>query len=149
MGIRLSTGLQASVLSQYGLVPMMNYGIIDVYSGEQPTSASSPATGTRLGRITQGGVDFISGTTTGGLEIEYDALVGGVVNVGEWRLRGVAAGAPGWWRWRWNLQDDDSESLYYPRLDGAVGESLILSVNQISVATNVEIQSFLLAFSGE
>ncbi len=150
MAIKLSAGLQASVLSEFGLGAMMNYGVIEVYTGDQPLSASDAPTGLLLARVTTDGLDFTAGSLTGGLQVVYDAVAGGLVKVGTWRLRGVATGAPGWWRWKWNAEDDDSFSVFLPRLDGVVGESLVLgALNQITPSTNEEIEDFLVAFSGE
>jgi len=149
MAIRLSAGLQSSLLTEFGLAAMMNYGVIEVYSGAQPITASDAPTGTLLGTITEDGLDFTSGSTAGGLRTAYSGPLGGLVKQGTWRLRGAADGAPGWWRWKWNAADDDSESLFLPRVDGEVGESLVLGINQISPTTNIEIADFLVAFSGE
>jgi hypothetical protein len=149
MAIRLSAGLQASLLSEFGLRSMLNYGVIEVYSGEQPSTASMAPNGTLLARVTEDGLDFTAGETTGGLRVQYSAESGGLVKLGTWRLRGVTDGAPGWWRWKWNAADDDSLSFFLPRLDGSVGESLVLGINQIAPSTNIEIADFLVAFSGE
>jgi hypothetical protein len=149
MAIRLSAGLQSSLLTEFGLASMMNYGVIEVYSGEQPLTASYAPTGTLLGTITEDGLGFVVGSTTGGLRVAYSGVLGGLVKQGTWRLRGVTNGAPGWWRWKWNAADDDSESLFLPRMDGAVGESLVIGTNQLSPTTNIEIADFLVAFAGE
>lgn len=149
MPVRLSTGLQASVLSEFGLTAMMSYGTIEVYTGEQPLTASSAPTGTYLGAITEDGLTFTPGSLTGGLRVEFSAAGGGLQKVGTWRFRGVTNGAPGWWRWKWNAADDDSTSLFLPRMDGAVGESLVLGVSQVDATTNIEIADFLVAFAGD
>lgn len=141
MTVRVSSGLRAAMLSDYGLKAMMNYGVIEVYSGTQPVSASLIPTGTLLAYITNNGDSFVPNTTTGGLQVDLDAG-GGLGHVGEWRMKGVATGEAGWWRWKWNAPDDDSDSAYYPRMDGAVGESLILQVTSITPTTNVVINDF-------
>lgn len=141
MPIRLSPGLRAALLTDYGLRAMLNYGAIEVYSGSQPIAASAAPTGTLLGTVTTGGVPFVPGTLTGALEVEYDA-VDGLVAVGDWRLKGVTNGIAGWWRWRWNSVDPGTDSQFYPRMDGAFGESLWLPSSSITAATNVPINSF-------
>lgn len=141
MTVRVSTGLRASLLSDYGLTAMMNYGIIEIYSGNQPETASLAPTGTLLGTITQNGDAFIPSSTTGGLQLAL-AAEGGLTFTGVWRLIGVTTGDAGWWRWKWNTPDDDSNSLYFPRMDGAVGESLILANEAITAATDVAISEF-------
>ena len=67
---------------------------------------------------------------------------GSLTFAGIWVLKGVATGDAGWWRWKWNTTDDDSDSVYYPRMDGAVGESLVLTNPTITAATNVVIDDF-------
>jgi len=137
----VSAGLRAAILSDYGLSAMMNYGTIRVFQGVQPVSASLAPTGLLLANITKNGVPFLVNTLTGALEVAL-ADTGGLTKVGEWRMKGVATGDPGWWRWTWNAPDDDTDSEYYPRMDGLVGESLILTNNAITAATNVVISQF-------
>jgi hypothetical protein len=137
--IRLSTGLQIAVMGLYGFQSMMNFGVIEVRSGSQPATADGFPTGTLLARVTHEGDPFVPGVS-GGLEIGNDSGV--LAKVGNWRLQGVASGTAGWWRWKWNAPDDDSFSLYYPRVDGAVGESFILGDTAITPATDTEITEF-------
>jgi len=141
MTIRVSSGLRSALLGDYGLAAMMDYGVIEIRSGTQPDTASLAPTGTVLGYVTQNGLSFAPGTVTGGLRVGL-APDNSLGLVGEWRLKGVATGDVGWWRWKWNSFDDDSDSFYYPRMDGAYGESLILAVGTITPATNVVITEF-------
>lgn len=145
MTIKISSGLRASLLSDYGLKAMMDYGFISIYSGEQPETASMPATGTLLGRVTQDGDTFVVNTTTGGLQTELSDQ-GGLVKSGTWKLTGMATGQAGWWRWQWNALDTGAFSPYYPRMDGAVGESLILGTTSITPSTLVTITEFYVNF---
>lgn len=145
MTIRISDGLRASLLGEYGLSAMMNYGIITVRSGIQPASASFAPTGTLLARITQNGDAFVPDSITGGLQVIL-ADSGALTLNGLWRMKGVATGDAGWWRWQWNSTDDEEDSLYYPRMDGAVGESLVLAADAITGATNVAITDFNVNF---
>lgn len=145
MTIRISSGLRAALLSDYGLSAMMAYGAIDVYSGTQPESASQAPTGVLLGTVTQDGLPFQPNTTIGGLQIGLSEG-GGLGLVGVWRLKGVAAGTAGWWRWRWNSPDDNQDSFYYPRVDGSYGESLLLASSAITPATDVVISEFYVNF---
>lgn len=141
MTIRVSSGLRAALLGDYGLTAMMDYGVIEIYTGPQPASASLAPTGTLIGRITNNGDGFVTGTTTGALRVAL-GVSGSLTKTGVWRLKGVATGDAGWWRWKWNSPDDGSNSQYYPRMDGAVGESLTLANNTITAATNVVIDDF-------
>jgi hypothetical protein len=149
--IRLSTGLALSMLGNYGMSAMMNYGRIEVYSGEQPLSPNLPPSSTNstlLASVTTDGLPFVMGfgAGTGALELTQDTD-GVVKKVGEWLLWGMSeSGVAQWWRWRWNSFDDNAESFYYPRMDGAVGESLILENTSIVPATNVAIRNFSVQF---
>jgi hypothetical protein len=141
MTIRVSNGLRASILGPYGLSAMMDYGVIEIYSGTQPVSASNQPTGTLLAKVTNNGDTFTPNTITGALHI-VQADGGGLTKSGVWRMIGITTGVAGWWRWKWNQPDDDSNSLYYPRMDGAVGESLTLENVNITAVTDVEIVGF-------
>ncbi|MDF1819916.1 MAG: hypothetical protein P1U54_14880, partial [Immundisolibacteraceae bacterium] len=146
VAIRLSNGLRTALYGQYGITAMMQYGFIEVYSGTQPTDANAEPTGTLLGRITNNGVPHVTGTSTGGLTLTQDTN-GRLTSLGAWRLTGIASGTAGWWRWKWNAPDDDSLSLYYPRIDGDVGTALVLANTAITAATDEEISSFILVFT--
>ena len=135
--IRLSTGLRAALLWDSGLRAMMWRGIIEVYSGTQPESADFAPTGTLLGRITEDGAAFTPGSSVGGLRTEEKNIVA-LQHVGDWTLDGVASGVPGWWRFIWNNGDNNQASLFYPRIDGAVGESLFNLPTSITAATNID-----------
>jgi hypothetical protein len=120
---------------------MMNYGIIDVYSGDPPQYAHQAPTGTWLARITTNGDTFIPGTLTGGLTLNGDTM-GVLRDTGDWVLQGVAYGTAGWWRWKWRLEDPNTTDPYYPRIDGDVGTSLVLASKTITPATLIAIDSF-------
>lgn len=150
MAIRLSTGLKSALYTNFGFTAMMGYGTIKVYSGPQPTSADDAPTGTYLGVITQDGLTFVPGTTTGGLAVALNESAQ-LAKSGTWQFNGVNTGTAGWWRWVWNggaglAIDDDSSSLYYPRMDGLVGESLQLVETSITPATQFNITTFALRF---
>lgn len=52
MTTRLSTGLRDGLVGTMGFQGLLGRGYIGIYSGSQPASADSPATGTLLGRVT-------------------------------------------------------------------------------------------------
>jgi hypothetical protein len=146
--VKLSTGLAVSMLGNYGLTAMMNYGFINVYTGVQPLSPDMPPEGTLLARVTTDGDAFIVGSTAGGsLQLQQDAA-GILTPFGDWILTGLADGEAGWWRWQWNQFDDQTQSFYYPRMDGTVGESLLLVDTAITTATVTEIDAFIVQFRG-
>lgn len=142
--ISISSGLRSAMVTNYGLGVMMQYGHIRVYSGPQPPSADYPPTGTLLGIVSTDGVTPLPGVFAGGLAFAGGLDAGSLVMSGNWVLKGVAEGVPGWWRFVWNDTDNDSFSTYYPRIDGAEGDSFSLGAASISVATNTPISSFLL-----
>lgn len=141
MTIRVSNGLRASLLGSFGFTAMMDYGHIDIYTGTQPDSATLAPTGDLLGAVTNDGDVFAEGTAVGALRIVQSGD-GGLTKSGVWILSGSAVGVAGWWRWKWNNADDDSTSLFYPRLDGAIGESFTLADVNITPITSVEILDF-------
>jgi len=146
MTIRLSQGLKAGIYGLHGITALLGYGFIEVYSGEQPATANDAATGTLLGYISESGNGYQPGSTAAGLRLQLNSA-GQLEAAGTWMLTGVATGTAGWWRWRWNRSDDaGQQSLYFPRIDGAVGESLILASTAISPATNEQITTFVLQF---
>lgn len=145
MTIRISPGLRAALLSEYGLKAMMDLGTINVYTGPQPATAALAPTGVLVARVTTEGLTFTPGAAAGGLALALSPA-GGLTGAGEWRLRGVTTGSAGWWRWVWNAVDPGSPSLYYPRVDGAVGESLLLPQAAITADTNIVVDSFLVNF---
>jgi len=142
----MSLGLENSLLGAYGLSTMMNYGVIEIYSGDQPNSAEQSPTGTLLARITQNGVPFQVGTLIGGCQLQLLGT-GGLGFIPGWRLKGIENGIAGWWRWKWNSPDNGEDSLYYPRMDGLVGETLLLRSNSITPQSDILISDFFVAFS--
>jgi hypothetical protein len=149
MTVRLSSGLRSAMMDYYGLQAMMRYGHIRVYTGSQPATADSAATGTLLGIVSQDGLTPIPNELAGGLQFQAGYLAGSLTKSGDWVLTGVATGTPGWWRFQWNGADDGSESTTLPRIDGAVDESLFLGTDTITIYTGVPIQSFNMVFPQE
>jgi hypothetical protein len=131
------------MMTNYGLGAMMNYGHIRLYSGPQPASPDFVPTGTYLGYISTDGDEPVPGSPTGGLLLGYLGD-GELREDSTWVLKGVANGTIGWWRFVWNAEDDDSASTFYPRIDGAAGESLKLSSYVVEPTTVREISEFRL-----
>jgi hypothetical protein len=150
MTIRLSTGLALAMTGSYGLQAMMNYGYVDVYSGVQPISPDLPPaeTDVRLGRITTDGLAHVVGSAADGALKVDQTETGLLTKSGSWILTGVDAGIATWWRWHWNSFDDNTQTFFYPRMDGDVGESLVLAETDITILTSVEISSFNVQFRG-
>ena len=129
MAVKFSTGAIAKMLGKNGtdtgadgLRGIFANGVIKCYTGAQPTDADQAPTGTFLGDITSGGLAFVEGVATNG--INFGAPVGKVVSKagGEtWKFTGVAAGTLGWFRFQANAVDNDSVSTSLSRIDGSIG----------------------------
>ena len=145
MTVRLSTGLRNGLATDRGLLEMLQFGVIDVYDGEQPLEADRAPIGTRVGRITQDGATFSHGQIGGGLAITGSA--DGVSKTGIWTFRGVATGTARWFRWKANALDTNETSTLFFRLDGRVGTDLVLQQTQITPGLQMDIQSFTVRFN--
>ena len=141
--IRLSTGLRNAIAGNDGLGAMMNGGIIRVFSGTQPASPDLSPGSTELARITTEGKTFYSVTDPEGAGLIVAVVSpGALISVGEWRMKGIAVGTAGWFRWCWSQVDPLTESSFYPRIDGTIGESFALGDTSITMDTDVLIGSF-------
>jgi hypothetical protein len=140
---RFSTGLRNALAGNYGLGIMMNGGLIRVYSGSIPATPDGAPTGTHLGTITTDGLNFVFPGDPFGAGLMLTVLSPGILaNDGNWRLKGVASGTAGWWRWCWRESDPLTLSTFYPRVDGVMGTELVLQSTFITPSTNVQIESF-------
>lgn len=102
---------------------LLKYGVIDIYSGTQPTSADDAETGTKLLRITNGSGAFTSGVETNGLvmgEVTSFALKREVGTV--WSGVGLASGTAGWFRFYANTVVTGVSTTAI-RFDGAIATS--------------------------
>ena len=120
--ISLSTGLRMAVAGNYGAGSMMNGGVIRIYGGTRPFTPDSTPGATEIGRITTEGRVWHPDTdpNDAGLVVQV-VYPGALVNAGEWRLVGSAAGMATWFRWCWAASDPQHDSTYYPRIDGDIG----------------------------
>lgn len=115
---------------------LMKFGVIDIYTGTQPTSADDAETGTKLVRITQGSAAFTSGVETNGL------VMGNVTSYalkredGEvWSGVGLATGTAGWARFYANTVVTGASTTAL-RFDMAVASSgAQLNMTNTSVTT--------------
>jgi hypothetical protein len=146
---RFSTGLRNAVAGEFGIGVMMNGGVIRVYGSTRPATPDAPPGTAELGRVTTEGRVFIpvDDPNDAGLYLRLispGALIADA-EMGAWRLKGLASGAATWWRWNWRWEDPNTESDFYPRIDGTVGATgeLRLTSNTITAATNREIEQFL------
>jgi len=128
---------------------VMKYGIIDIYSGSQPSSADAIETGTKLCSITVDAGAFTAGESTNGLN--FDEPSSGVISKasGEtWKGIGLANGTAGWFRFYDNAYQTGADGTNYKRrFDGSVGLSgADLNLSSVSIATggSVTISTFQL-----
>lgn len=135
--IRMSTGLRGALIWDSGFRSLMWRGVIEIYSGEQPATADLAPTGTYLGRITENGSVWTPGQTLGGLRLRSGETATALEQDGNWVLKGVATGTPGWWRYIYNAGDSNANSGFYPRLDGNISESVANLPTTMTAATEI------------
>lgn len=136
MTVRLSTGLRADMLNTTGLKGAFANGVIYIYSGPQPLTADSAATGTLLGIVTKDAGAFTDGVATNGLN--FDATLTGTISKAaaeNWKFNGIAAGTAGWGRFRGNAADAMGASTTLPRLDFSIAAAgADVNLSNISIA---------------
>jgi len=103
-------------------------GFIKIYSGPQPLTADTGATGTLLGTVS---VD------AGGTGLTFDAAVAGVsvkAAVENWKFTGAASGTAGWFRFHAVGDVPTDTSSTAARLDGSIATSgADMNLSNISV----------------
>jgi hypothetical protein len=119
MTVRLSTGLRNKMLdggAGGGFKGALNLGKINIYSGPQPVSADSGATGTLLGTVT------VDGDGTG---LSFGVAIGGAINKAaqNWRFTGLVNGTAGWFRFFPDGGDPAATSETEARIDGSIASS--------------------------
>ncbi len=135
MTVRLSTGLRNKMLdggSTGGIKNALNLGFIAIYSGPQPLTADSAATGTLLGTVS---VD------AGGTGLTFDASVSGTISkksTETWKFNGATAGTAGWGRFYPAGGNPAASSSSEARIDMSIGSSgADLNLSNISVAVGI------------
>jgi hypothetical protein len=99
-------------------------GILEVFSGSQPSSPDDAVVGTKLIRITVASGAWVAGAFGNGLEFEDDPLDGEIEKDSDiWSGLGLAAGVASWFRLVGNPADTGGISTTLPRIDGSVGIS--------------------------
>lgn len=120
MTVRLSTGLRNKMLdggASGGIKGALNLGFINIYSGSQPLSADSAATGTLLGTVSVNG---------GGAGLTFDPSVSGTISKAAaevWKFNGLANGTAGWFRHYPAGGNPANSSTSEARIDGAIATS--------------------------
>lgn len=131
MTMRLSTGLRSKMLdggASGGLKGALDGGKINIYSGPQPVSADSGATGTLLATV-----------DAAGLGLTFDAAVAGAISKAaaeDWEFTGLANGTAGWFRFFPAAGDPSTTSTTEARIDGSIANAGgDLRVSNVSIVT--------------
>lgn len=150
MAFRYSTGCFNSFLT--ALKDDMANGVINFYTGSQPTSPDAAVTGTYLGRATLAGGAWDAGTATNGLE--FAAPSGASIDKAsaeEWKFVCTTAGTIGWARFVSNsASDTGGSSTTLKRMDFSVGITsgdCLMSKVTYAVGETGVIQSFNIPLS--
>lgn len=135
MTVRLSTQLRNNLVGSTGFAATFANGVINIYTGSQPATADSAATGTLLGTVTLSSGAFTDGVSTNGLTFGSPAS-GAVAKSGTWSFNGVDDGTAGWFRLRGNAADAGGSSTTLPRLDGTIATSgADMNLSNINITT--------------
>ena len=115
-----------------GLKNALNLGFIAIYSGPQPLTGDSAATGTLLGTVSVGGA---------GTGLTFSNSVSGTIAktpAEDWKFVGLADGTAGWWRFYPAAGNPALASTTEARIDGSVASSGgDLNISNIAVKTGV------------
>lgn len=143
MATRISTGARNKMLdggTTGGLKASLALGAINVYSGPQPLTADTAATGTLLGTVSINGLG-VTGIT-------FDAAAAGVLSKAAaetWKFVGVAAGTAGWCRFYPAGGNPAILSTTESRIDMAIassGSDVSLSNLSITVGAPVTVDVY-------
>jgi hypothetical protein len=111
-----------------GIKGSLALGFINIYSGPQPLSADTGATGTLLGTVS------VNGAGTG---LTFDPAVGGVISKAaseDWKFTGLAVGTAGWCRFWPAAGNPAVTSTTEARIDMAIASSgSDVSLSNISI----------------
>lgn len=135
MAVNCSSGFRSRILGPASFDAIFQNGAIEVRSGPQPDSADAPATGALLGRITNTGGAWTSGSPTNGLRFTRAGIYVTNDPSQTWVLSGLANGEAGWFRLVANATDPGDASATHPRIDGAIGPLDVAGDYQIQLPT--------------
>lgn len=124
MTVRFSSGLRDAMLNTTGLQTSLANGVINIYSGVQPSSSNDAAQGTLLLTVTESGGAFVPGAPGNGLN--FDTSIQGVIAKAAaetWQGNGLATGLAGWARFSGNATDAGGASTTLPRIDLSIAQS--------------------------
>mgnify|MGYP003515118235 FL=1 len=135
MTVRLSTGLRDKLLNggaSGGLKNALSLGFIAIYSGPQPLTADSAASGTLLGTVSVGGA---------GVGLTFGNSVSGTIAktpAEDWKFTGLVDGTAGWFRFYPAAGNPALSSATEARIDGSIASSGgDLNISNIAVKIGV------------
>lgn len=120
MTVRLSTGMRNKMNdggASGGIKGALNLGFINIYSGPQPLTGDTAATGTLLGTVS---------VNADGTGLTFDPSVAGTISKAAaeiWKFVGLVNGTAGWFRHYPAGGNPASQSTTEARIDGAIATS--------------------------
>jgi len=126
------------------LKDLFRNGVLDIFSGIQPTDADTTESGTKLVRITLSSGAFVAGTATNGINLgtATDGVIGKDSDE-TWSGVGLVTGNAGWFRFYDNAATTGASTSAI-RLDGAIattGAQMSMSNTTITVSGTTTIGS--------
>ena len=129
------------------LKDLFRNGVLDIFSGTQPTDADTTESGTKLVRITLSSGAFVAGTATNGINL--GTATNGVIGKDSdetWSGVGLVTGNAGWFRFYDNAATTGASTSAI-RLDGSIATTGAqmnmtntgISVGGVTVITSVAI----------
>lgn len=150
--VRISTAVQNALLGgSQNLRQIMNFGVIELYSGDAPESADFAPSGTLLARVTRDGEPFTPGFNAHTLTLIHIPALNSLTRnpQQQWVVTPIESGTVGWWRWRNFAPDPGDFSTTHVRVDGDYGEpfsGLSLVDPNLVVGNTQTIEVFQLTF---
>ena len=143
MAILMSTELKNEMLAGVNLINALDFGVIRIYSGQQPASADLSPTGTLLASVTSNGLAWSQGESLAGLRLNIIPSIALLVKPQTpWVLAATTTGTAGWWRFR-----SGGEAAL--RMDGTVGgpdSDLFIGNQQLTAGEQRFIDGFQIGF---
>lgn len=109
MAILMNKECKNQILFTRNVIDLLYYGVIDIYSGPQPTNPNDAPTGSNLARITTNGNAWVPDTQSAGGLILLPVPGNSVIikpQTETWIMRVLQSGTAGWWRFTAGADSD-------------------------------------------
>lgn len=139
--ISLSSGLKNSLLDTLGLRALIGGGAIHLFDGTQPTHSDRETNSARLGVITKDGAEETLPTNGLYFELPVNGILMKKMSH-TWTIRLITPGTATWFRlvsWRNEWSGYSTNAI---RIDGTIGEDLILVDPVLVAGVQPDINSF-------